>query len=123
MRWLARLLGRPDKSSFVAINIYVRETGFDLVAQTEIPTTVRVEWEDIKRIEARMSEPPEAQVPTLVFHRYWGRNKITLERGDPGFADLSAAIQRSFPNISPTWEAELGAPLDAPAHIVLYEAE
>ena len=123
MEWLERILGQTNRQRPVSIHIHIRNDGFDLVAQTSVPYVIKIDWEDIRRIEANVSEDDEQKSASLTFFRYWDRHTITVERGDVGFDQLPIALANAFPDIPIDWMAEIEAPFGFAPHRVLYDAD
>ena len=122
MKWLANILGHSDERRPVSIHIHIRTGGFDVVAQTEVPITIKVDWEYVKKIEASKFGEDGEEAVCLKFSRFWGRSEIVLYRGDSGFKDLSPVLGESFPGFPEDWEPRIDAPFGFPDREILYEA-
>ena len=122
MTWLKRLLGRTNRRPYDLAHVVVRSGGFDVIVQAELPVANKVDWSDIKKIEAYRTD--EAGPPTVALRisLFWGRRRLIIDHDVVGFNDLAAALAEAFPDISEEWRARIEAPFGFDPHETLYEA-
>lgn len=104
------------------VQLNVRDNGFDIVVHAELPVANKIDWSDIKKIEAYRSDDGGKFTVRLKVSLYWGRHRVLIDEFTSGFGDLTKALVIVFPSLAKDWEGRIWAPVGFPPHEVIYEA-